>query len=310
MAGLGSQVQVQVTPLSGHRGRVTGLVVDKTGSRLISGGLDGLIKIWDLSTHQCLHTLRGHRQGINTLSYVPGLLVSGGQDGLITLWDPETGQRLKTLDLEVGGIHRLVVCQDRQRLVMAGAHPTLLMVDLDQGDAYRALKGHQGDVHALALSQGGSWLASGGDDSAVLIWDLLTGQQAHRIPAGMIILDLSFGPDGETVVAGGDDYALKLWDWRREMLLEICLDHNNWIRAVTFSPDGQWLISAADDYTINLRHLPTGQRIGSLRDSLARPCAVACHPNGTTLISGNVNGDIAIWSWQTTGGNFFCNHWH
>ncbi len=291
----GSHSGLQVTSLSGHRGRITGLGINATGSRLYSASLDGLIKIWDLHTHQCLHTLQGHQEGINTLAYVPGLLVSGGREGWLMLWDPETGCHRKTIDLNVGSIHRLALCSDRQRLVLAGGHPTLLMVDLELGEPFRALKGHQGEVHALALSPGGLFLASGGDDTAVMIWDLITGERLHRIRAGAIIHSLSFSPDGTTLVAGGDDYALKRWDWQRGILLEISPDHDNWIRAITFSPDGRLLAAAADDYLISLKDLATGQKMGSLRDSLARPCAVTFSPDGQHLISGNFNGDIAVW---------------
>ncbi|NJM00367.1 MAG: hypothetical protein HC924_16960, partial [Synechococcaceae cyanobacterium SM2_3_2] len=151
----GSHFGLPVTSLSGHRGRITGLGIDSTGSRLHSASLDGLIKIWDLHTHQCLHTLQGHQEGINTLAYVPGLLVSGGREGWVMLWDPETGCHRKTIDLNVGSIHRVALCSDRQRLVMAGGHPTLLMVDLERGEPFRASKADEGEVRTPVATESG-----------------------------------------------------------------------------------------------------------------------------------------------------------
>ena len=43
---------------SNHQKTVTALAVDGTGSRLLSGGLDGHIKIHDLTTYRISHALK------------------------------------------------------------------------------------------------------------------------------------------------------------------------------------------------------------------------------------------------------------
>lgn len=44
--------------------------------------------------------------------------------------------------------------------------------------------GHEGRVRSLAVDPSGVWLASGGDDGTVRIWELLTGRQIWRIRLG------------------------------------------------------------------------------------------------------------------------------
>lgn len=44
--------------------------------------------------------------------------------------------------------------------------------------------GHEGRVRSLAVDPSGVWLASGGDDGTVRIWELLTGRQIWRIKLG------------------------------------------------------------------------------------------------------------------------------
>lgn len=44
--------------------------------------------------------------------------------------------------------------------------------------------GHEGRVRSLAVDPSGIWLASGGDDGTVRIWELLTGRQIWRIKLG------------------------------------------------------------------------------------------------------------------------------
>ncbi|KAI9828610.1 MAG: Ribosome biogenesis protein erb1 [Phylliscum demangeonii] len=43
-------------------------------------------------------------------------------------------------------------------------------------------RGHHGRVRSLAIDPTGTWLASGGDDGSVRIWELLTGRQVWHVP--------------------------------------------------------------------------------------------------------------------------------
>ena len=45
-------------------------------------------------------------------------------------------------------------------------------------------RGHDGRVRSLAIDPSGIWLASGGDDSTVKIWELLTGRQIWSVKLG------------------------------------------------------------------------------------------------------------------------------
>ncbi|MCJ1364595.1 Ribosome biogenesis protein erb1 [Acarospora aff. strigata] len=45
-------------------------------------------------------------------------------------------------------------------------------------------RGHEGRVRSLGIDPSGTWLASGGDDGTVRIWELLTGRQIWKIKLG------------------------------------------------------------------------------------------------------------------------------
>ncbi len=53
--------------------------------------------------------------------------------------------------------------------------------DLQRGECVRVRKAHQGAVQSLKRSPDGQWLASCGDDGAIMIWDLHSGQSLHTL---------------------------------------------------------------------------------------------------------------------------------
>lgn len=80
--------------LTGHEGKIICIKTAWHGDKLLSGGADKTVRLWDLqaSTGKPLTTLRGH-QGLVTQTYFwgPSIIVSGSTDRSIHLWDTRVG---------------------------------------------------------------------------------------------------------------------------------------------------------------------------------------------------------------------------
>merc|ERR1719291_896164 len=77
--------------LKGHEGKVICVKTAWHGDKLLSGGSDKTVRLWDLSSgggSQPLTTLRGH-QGLVTQTHFwgPNAIVSASSDRSIYLWD-------------------------------------------------------------------------------------------------------------------------------------------------------------------------------------------------------------------------------
>src|SRR5262249_19214859 len=87
--------------------------------------------------------------------------------------------------------------------------------------AFRTLKGHRGYVWRVAFSPDGRYLASGGWDSTIKVWDLEAPASAEPVTlrgATGIILSLAFSPDGRRLAAGSGHAGhgeVKVWDATR-----------------------------------------------------------------------------------------------
>jgi WD40 repeat protein len=105
------------------------------------------------------------------------LAASVGRDGLVKLWDVASGAVAATIPGDLAEFS-----PDGSLLATAGAGTeaaSVMLWDAHGGKRLRALTGgHFLGVSALAFSRDGKWLASGGRDGWVTVWDPQTGVQA------------------------------------------------------------------------------------------------------------------------------------
>jgi WD40 repeat protein len=67
---------------------VRALAFSPDGSHLATGGIDHLLKLWDVSTGGLVHTFKGHKGAINSVDFSPDgrMLATGSSDTTIKIW--------------------------------------------------------------------------------------------------------------------------------------------------------------------------------------------------------------------------------
>jgi WD40 repeat protein len=99
---------------------VYALAWSPTGTMLISGDSDGMLRWWDFERGKCVQTRQAHQGTVQALKRSPDgrSLASCGDDGAINIWELESGEHLRTLRrdrpyerLDISGIKGLTQAQ-------------------------------------------------------------------------------------------------------------------------------------------------------------------------------------------------------
>ena len=99
-------------------------------------------------------------------------LVMGGAENTVKIWDVQTGRELQILRGHSGDVWVVAFSPGGRWIASAGEHTTVRLWDAMSGKPLHKLRGHTGIVTSVAFSSDGRLLVSGSRDRTVKVWDL------------------------------------------------------------------------------------------------------------------------------------------
>lgn len=108
--------------------------------------------------------------------YNSSKLISGGQDRSIKMWDTNTGSLSRTLYGCLGSVLDLSVTHDNRSVIAASSSNNLYVWDANSGRVRHTLTGHIDKVCAVDVSKISSrHIVSAAYDRTIKVWDLHKG---------------------------------------------------------------------------------------------------------------------------------------
>jgi 5-formyltetrahydrofolate cyclo-ligase len=274
-----------------HHDEVSSVAFSPDGTRLATGGGDGIVSIWDAGTGE--EQLRlGHEQFVLTVAFSPGgtRLATGGGDGKARIWDAVTGELFWEF-AHGEWVHAVAFNAHGTSLATGSRDATARIWDVVTG-AENLRVSHADAVYAVALSPDGKRLATGCADGNVRIWDAATGEQRLLLGHASGVPAVAFNADGTRLATGGYDDTARIWDATTGLELSRFL-HAKLVHAA-LSRDGTLLATGSYDEGARIWPTVPGGRQLEIPHT-GGVYALAFSPDGTRLATGSNDETARIW---------------
>jgi len=268
-----------------------------TGHLMLTAGLDGAAKLWDVLAQgrPLRRTFSGHGGAVRAAHFSPtdggARVCTASYDRRVAVWDVETGAC--ALSLDVGSVPYSAAWSpsDPSSLLVGTARRKVLQYDLrvkPGGESSVAVEydHHLGPVNTLTFFDGGRKFVSTGDDKKVLVWEYgapvpikyITDPAMHAIPT------VTMHPSGECFAGQSMDNNIVVYSAGDRVSLNRKKHFAGHVTAgyacqIAFSPDGRHITSGDGEGTLWFWEWRTGRFEKKLRAHAGGPCiGTVWHP--------------------------------
>jgi WD40 repeat protein len=279
----------------GHTSKVLGVAFRPDGARLVTTSADGTVRQWDtVAGREVEPPYDRHTGEVHVAVYSPDgqWLASAGTDRTIRVWRATGREDVAVLHGHTGDVTGVAFAAGGRRLASLSRHrwsgwavdDTVRVWEVDLQATLPVLRGHSSYVYPVVFSPDGHWIASGGWDNTVRLWDAATGEPCATLPHPGIVRTLAFGPDSRWLVSGGNgDDRLRIWDVATARVRKEIRGPGVSVLYLAVSPEGGRVAAANWDAMHDVHHLSVCDATSGEQLFSADGAPLAYSPDGRWL---------------------------
>jgi WD40 repeat protein len=257
-----------------------------------------VVRAWEVESGREILSFVGHPGEITGLAFAPDgdSFVSAG--GSARVWSLSTGALLHNLSVTGSFISRAVFTPDGNRLLTTDSAPTnsLRLWDLAREQTIRSFGNR---VQALGIVAGG-YLVAAGDDAAVNVWDIETGEVIRPLSgATQLVIDLASSANSSTVIAGCLDGRVITWDASTGAVLHNFVGER--LVAMRAIPGTNQILTGHVDKFVRVKNSQIGDNLRAFGGhTTSTTLGVGFSPDGRYVVSGGVEVFTRLWNRTNT----------
>jgi serine/threonine protein kinase len=254
----------------------------------------------------------GHLASVNAIAWSPDgkSIVSASDDTFVQIFDVQTGHRSVIYSGHTEEVAAVGWSPDGKFIASGGQDKTVQVWDAANGNKRLTFKGHTDRVNSVSWSQDSQTIASGSEDKSVQVWDATNAAVSFNFrghTAG--VLCVGWQPNNTSVASGSWDGTLRDWATVQhgehfaagDQIFNYGGHGKNEVYALAWSPDSKFIASAGADQTVQVSNGNDGTPLlpfftgHQSKQHVNAVLSVSWSPNGTTLASGDNDGNVYVW---------------
>jgi WD40 repeat protein len=199
------------------------------------------------------------------------LWIATAQSKSISIWDLESGRQVRSFDT-AAEVNAITWTPGGERIVTGDANRNVVVWQPDTGTQQAVLRGHEGNVTAVAVSPDGRRVLSGTGSiwarpGELRLWNL-ESLELERVLEGHAdsVFSIAWSGDSRYAITGSADRTAVLWDCSSGKRIYRLDAHGDSVFATCISPDGRFALTGGKDGALRIWTLDWELDEGRLMD--------------------------------------------
>lgn len=302
---------------NGHQSNVKCLsFVGNEGTRIISGGGDFELRLWDTFTAETLAVLRGHTSRIWDVSASKSgrFVASASGDSTIKLWNvsrvsTDFGNRVSSLTGHEGDIYSLQIHPTDNHIISGGYDRHVRLFDIESEKLLLTMSGHESSISSVIFNPLSNLAISGSKDCTIRFWDISSGVCIKSFESHLgEVTSLEISSSGSKLLTSSKDNANRLWDIRASKPIQRYKGHQNTFKnfiRCSFGPGEAVVVGGSEDGRLCIWDLENAELLSRLEGHTSIAYMAQWNADQRLLASCSEDATVRTWAYDPSATSTF-----